>query len=813
MGAIHKFDLTSDVTHLIVGDTDTPKYKFVAKERPDVRCLLPSWVDAVRASWMEGGETDTVALELAHRLPTLMGLRICVTGFDDLVYRKGLEDLINDNGGDYRGDLTKDVTHLIAKVASGAKYGYAGQWGIKTVSVEWLEQSLERGMILEEGLYDLLLPASERGRNAWIRKSFSTTSLGKRARDEEIIPPNARKLRRTASARLSSHNDGLWSEINGGELKVEEIKANAWGEPQRETVDHRKSPDAAHAKVSVCGQIAAGYHALERSQSVANLSSTLCKAPQQEGLFRAKTFLLRGFDGKKTAILEEHLRSHGAEIIDDASQLPPAPKDGSPRNGYILIPHTSSDPDSPSTSENEHQPVLVTDMWVERCLYRKQFEEPQASVTNTPFRQFPIAGFEDFTICSTSFQGIDLPHMVKAVKLMGATYDEFLTPKASVLLCNAVTPGHEKLLYAQLWGIPAVKAEWLWVCIRRGESIPFGPYLIQPLRDPNQILRNAEAPIPQDKSAISRKSEKSSERTDMISKTPTKLSLPSDGENKHLMKDTPSSSEQIHVVQPKPGSTTRPSGINHIRLPDTKTTNDTTMTAHINLDDDSSHTLRPASGPLHEISPNTSQSKRSTSPEKLPQPSASAEQMPSPQKPDPTSSSSLGPAISSLLAHHQRASTNPGPSASSSSEQPRPYRRRRQLLGRAPSNLSSHSINLSRASSVDTMNTDGLGTPLESSNTTKFDKNRNTHGNDRADIKPIWSAHQEDPDREEAPLQMTQLGYEDETVKAWRERVDVKMGVGHGKAKGKGTPGKGKPRDVAAGGLGISTRTRLASGR
>lgn len=516
----------------------------------------------------------------------------------------------------------------------------------------------------------------------------------------------------------------------------------------------------------------------------------------------------------QTAILEEHLRSHGAEIIDDASQLPPAPRDGSPRSGYILIPHTTSDPDSPLIPENEHQPVLVTDMWVERCLYRKHFEEPQASVTNTPFRQFPIAGFEALAICSTGFQGIALIHMWKAVKLMGATYDEFFTPKSSVLLCNAVTPGHEKLLHAQLWGVPSVKAEWLWDCIRRGECMPFGPYLVQPIRDPNQASRSAETPIIQENSAIFRQKERILERTDPTSERPTKKPLPPKEEDKHLAKDTPNSSEQVTVVDPDPWSTTitRPRN-NENQLPNTDTTNATTMTGHINLDDESPHTLRPTCGPLHEISPNTSQSKRSTSPEKLPQPFASAEKIPSPQKPDSTSSSSLGPTISSLLAHHQRASTNPGPSASSSSEQPRLYRRRRQLLGRAPSNLSSHSINLSRASSVDTMNTDGLGTPLEPPKITKSDSNKNNNSNNKAELKSIWSADQEDPDREEPPLQMTQLGYEDETVKAWRERVDVKMGVGYGKAKGKGTPGKGKPRDAAAGGLGISKRTRLASGR
>ena len=83
MGAVHKYDLTSDVTHLIVGETDTPKYKFVAKERPDVKCLTASWVDAVRASWLVGGDTDVEALEIEHKLPTFSGLIICVTGFED----------------------------------------------------------------------------------------------------------------------------------------------------------------------------------------------------------------------------------------------------------------------------------------------------------------------------------------------------------------------------------------------------------------------------------------------------------------------------------------------------------------------------------------------------------------------------------------------------------------------------------------------------------------------------------------------------------------------------------------------------------
>lgn len=83
MGAAHEFDLTSDVTHLLVGEVNTEKYKFVARARSDVVVLLPEWIEAVRQSWMQGGDTDLKALEEKYRVPTFYGLKICLTGFDD----------------------------------------------------------------------------------------------------------------------------------------------------------------------------------------------------------------------------------------------------------------------------------------------------------------------------------------------------------------------------------------------------------------------------------------------------------------------------------------------------------------------------------------------------------------------------------------------------------------------------------------------------------------------------------------------------------------------------------------------------------
>lgn len=83
MGALHKLDLTTDVTHLVVGGVDSEKYRHVARHRPDVRVVKPEWLPAVRDAWIQGGEVDVDALTEQYRLPTFHGLKICVTGFED----------------------------------------------------------------------------------------------------------------------------------------------------------------------------------------------------------------------------------------------------------------------------------------------------------------------------------------------------------------------------------------------------------------------------------------------------------------------------------------------------------------------------------------------------------------------------------------------------------------------------------------------------------------------------------------------------------------------------------------------------------
>lgn len=104
---------------------------------------------------------------------------------------------------------------------------------MKIVSLEWFEQSLERGMVLDEALYNPTLPLEERGKDAWIRLENPSPALGKRMRDAEQsqpLNPNRRKLRRAASTKLGSQGDALWAEIVTPGLDQGQTEQDDWTE-------------------------------------------------------------------------------------------------------------------------------------------------------------------------------------------------------------------------------------------------------------------------------------------------------------------------------------------------------------------------------------------------------------------------------------------------------------------------------------------------------------------------------------------------------------------------------------------------------
>lgn len=289
MGAEHKLDLTSDTTHLIVGSTDTLKYKYVARERDDIKVLRPEWIEAIREFWMNDQPMNLDQLAQQYRVPTLVGLKICITGFEDLSFRAQLQRNVVENGGDYTGDLTKDVTHLIAAKPEGKKYEYGMQWQKKVVSLKWYKDTLERGMQLDESLYHPTVPVAEQGLGAWNRKIRPSTEILKRPREDATVLEPSRKLRRTASARLGSQNENLWTDIVGGSGFDDEHRSHRLLKSSTSMPSLKKT-----LTITETGQVDQG----EREERLGSGTTNNVR----NGFLSGHSFKMCGFVGKKVSV-------------------------------------------------------------------------------------------------------------------------------------------------------------------------------------------------------------------------------------------------------------------------------------------------------------------------------------------------------------------------------------------------------------------------------------------------------------------------------------------------------------------------------
>ncbi|KAL7809394.1 BRCT domain-containing protein [Trichoderma aethiopicum] len=488
LGGVHKYDLTPDVTHLVVGDYDTPKYRHVARERTDIKAMDAAWITAVNELWKNDDEIDFVALEKKHQLKALEtsgaepssqedtspaargSLLICLTGFGD--ERDKIAEMITQNGGRYTGDLTRRCSHLIVNKPEGKKFTAAKAWGLHTVTLDWLEQSVERGMILEESKFDPLLPAEEQGVGAWIKRDLKRSSLGKRARSAVVgggRDEGMRKLRKTASMKLSSQRNDLWGDILGRSASREYSFA------------HENPPGAPAAAPTPASQVPTqpGYSL----------------AQEDQGVFANCVFVVHGFPQQRAAILEQTVATLGGSVASSLQSPAMLSQPTDPEHYRFLIVPQTSQPDTHPEVPNEHIHI-ITEFYIENCLHNKRFFNPNEQVLGRPFPLFPIPAFSSLTVCSAAFTGIELNQVARAVAQLGGKYEESFRRSTNVLVCKSlVAMRKEKLKCALDWGVPVVSADWLWECISSGSLVPIQDFVYPELRKRRVKRRDPRDPF------------------------------------------------------------------------------------------------------------------------------------------------------------------------------------------------------------------------------------------------------------------------------------------------------------------------------
>lgn len=422
---------------------------------------------------MDAKAINPDALATEYRLPTFFGLKICITGFDDLTFRARLQNNVMENGGEYTGDLTKDVTHLIAARPDGKKYEYGTQWQKKVVSLKWYKDSLARGMQLDESLYHPSKAIDDQGIGAWNRVIPQPQSqLGKRSREDPAGLEPPRKLRRTASARLGSQSDNFWTDIvGGGGFEV--------SEQERPPLRPSKSllAIAPHVK-DVSAHI--NMSDIDRPDAVAI----------GNGYLACKYFVIYGFDRKKEDMLRGILLENGGTVLDALEHLNEAAYTEEAVKIIIVPYETPWERVEPRTIIAESS-LVVSEFWLEWCMFNKAYAPPRQYPLCSIMSQTKPPGFSKLTINVSGFPGIQTLQISKVLKLMGATYTETFTQSTSVLICKEGGDSPEKLGHARMWRVPAVSESWLWSCIRNGRMPSFDKHLIQTNSDP--VRRKSEA--------------------------------------------------------------------------------------------------------------------------------------------------------------------------------------------------------------------------------------------------------------------------------------------------------------------------------
>jgi DNA replication regulator DPB11 len=175
---------------------------------------------------------------------------------------------------------------------------------MKIVSLEWFEQSLERGMVLDEAFYNPTIPVEQRGQGAWDRREFSSPAPGKRAREAEAsqaLNPFRRKLRRSASTRMGSQSAELWAGITAVSLDRQREDGDDWTEELRDGQDTpHEHTSASHLQDSIIPEHTAPTD-VDSAQGarLTALPSLPSKADIAHGIFEGRVVFPYGFDDEK----------------------------------------------------------------------------------------------------------------------------------------------------------------------------------------------------------------------------------------------------------------------------------------------------------------------------------------------------------------------------------------------------------------------------------------------------------------------------------------------------------------------------------
>ncbi len=477
-----------------------------------------------------------------------------------------------------------------------------------------------------------------------------------------------------------------------------------------------------------------------------------------------------------TAFQSEQLRgtltSLGSTIISDEETQAAVEAD----RLLFILPHdvAKTNPLPDDVIPDDFQ--VVSELWLEKCMIAKSFIAPRSYPLGQVIRQ-PRTSLKGFTVNVSGFDGLENVHIIKIVKLLGGTYSKAFTSAVSVLVCRATFANKDKLNLAHHFRIPVVSEEWLLSTMKGQSRADIKDYLLQAWQDPlsrDQMVAGKEAPM---KNLVQ----------------PGNIALQAKPGNQPARRQAATvetlNNKEMAGERPKKTSTTV---LVHQEVANGDAEPEIQESSGRSNASGRGGTLEesviPGERPLRELSP-TSARRNGRAAEGIQVPihsldgASSMEQQSKENAADirtkPTDIEAINGALRDILNERTKKKT----AGSKGTGEPR---KKNTLIGRALSNLSNASstsnVRHSRASSIDSINTDGRGSELPAILSGEFQSGEPTSAPEKASFSFTGRAKtalagfasaafgMDDLDsarsggyqaEQEAAPRMTQLGYED----------------------------------------------------
>lgn len=456
MGGVYDSGVKANTKYIIVFNTaNSEKIHHVLFNRHDIILLLPDFVESVHSKWIKG---DNIEIEDELRkglLKPFKGHFVCATNFENEEDRVEIEKLVTENGGQFSRNLHQNITILVTPRIMGVKCEYAVKWNIPLVSPSWVYDSMKSYIPIDPVFYafngSTALPGP-------VRTFDPTMNLI----PDDYFSANDDQIIQTKVIQKRKINDVQWKQLmpapakrikkrTGGALWKDEDDEEELREKQKELEQEYKTAYENHLINNIEGH---------------KLTET---ADDKKGIFFGTCFYLYGFDAKKIERLKSAVIPHGGSVTDDID------------NEYITHALIYSQIEYSAIPTHFHAKtfLLKTEWIIETSLEKKSLDND--SFWGNVIRYRNLADFSNLEITISGFKGVELMHIEKLIKMLGATYQPVLKPNSSPSKIEKIlisTPGSNKEMYARRWNIPVVGVEWLWYCADYGIKAPLEKWLI-----------------------------------------------------------------------------------------------------------------------------------------------------------------------------------------------------------------------------------------------------------------------------------------------------------------------------------------------